>query len=505
MGRINTNVQSLIAQRVLGQNQQSLSNSLQRLSTGLRINSGKDDPAGLIASNNLGAEITSKNAAIANANRADQVVNIAAGGLSEVSGLLTQLQGLITASSSSAGISDAERSANQLQIDSILQTVDRISSSTSFQGIKLLNGNFDFKTSAVASGVADYKINAAKFTGAANVDVLVTGSAQQGGMFLSFGATSIDTGAGSQFTVEIGGASGSRQLTFSSSTSLANIAAAINSFTSVTGVAATVSSTGIKLNASDFGSANYVSLRVVHAGGIASSGNEGVYDLQGNNANLSQTTRRSDFAGVNNTITNKGKDMQATVNGVAAITNGKTARINTDFLDVEATLTTSQAQTLGNVGGNNAHAFSIIGGGATFTLAGNVDVSGKVSIGIQSVGTTALGSGAIGHLSDLASGKTANVVNGNMETAQKIVGSAIEQISSLSGRLGAFQSNTVGATIRSLGVAVENATAAQSIIRDADFAAETAGLTRSQILVNASTNVLGLANQAPQSVLQLLG
>ncbi|MGH7244006.1 MAG: flagellin [Phycisphaerales bacterium] len=506
MGRINTNVQSLIAQRVLGQNHQSLSTSLERLSTGLRINSGKDDPAGLIASNNLGAEIASKNAAVANANRADQVVNIAAGGLAEVSGLLTQLQGLITSSSSAAGISDAERSANQLQIDSILQTVDRISTSTSFQGIKLLNGNFDFKTSAVASGVADYKINAAKFSGSANVDVLVTGSAQQGGMFLSFGAASIDTGTGSQFTVEVGGASGSRQLTFSSSTSLTNIAAAINSFTSITGVNAKVSGTGIKLNATDFGTSNYVSLRVVNAGNIANSGQEGVYDLQSNNTALAQTTVRSAFAGVNNTITNKGKDLQATINGVAAITNGKTARINTDFLDVETTLTTTQSQTLGSVTSTNSpHAFSIIGGGATFTLAGNVDISGKVSIGIQSVGTTALGSQVVGYLSQLASGQNSNVVTGSTENAQKIVGAAIEQISSLSGRLGAFQSNTVGATVRSLGVAVENATAAQSIIRDADFASETAGLTRSQILVNASTNVLGLANQAPQSVLQLLG
>ncbi|MBL8875785.1 MAG: flagellin [Phycisphaerae bacterium] len=502
MGRINTNVQSLIAQRVLGQNQQSLSSSLQRLSTGLRINSGKDDPAGLIASNNLGAEIASKNAAVANANRADQVVNIAAGGLSEVSGLLTQLQGLITATSSSAGISDAERSANQLQIDSILQTIDRISTSTSFQGIKLLNGNFDFKTSGVAAGVADYKINAAKFQGSANVDVLVTGSAQQGGMFLSFGAASIDTGTGSQFTIEVGGASGSRQLTFSSSTSLTNIAAAINSFTSITGVNASVSSTGIKLSASDFGSANFVSLRVVDAGSVGSGGNIGVYDLVSNNTNASAGTRRNSFDQVTNTITNKGKDMQATINGVAAITNGKTARINTDFLDVETTLTTGQSQTLGAVG---SHAFSIIGGGATFTLAGNVDISGKVAIGIQSVGTTALGNSVVGYLSELSSGQSSNVVKGSTETAQKIVGAAIEQISSLSGRLGAFQSNTVGATIRSLGVAVENATAAQSIIRDADFAAETAGLTRSQILVNASTNVLGLANQAPQSVLQLLG
>jgi len=112
MGRINTNVQSLIAQRVLGQNQNGLSTSLERLSTGLRINSGKDDPAGLIASNNLSAEIAGKNAAVANANRADQVVNIAAGGITEVSSLLTQLQGLVTSSSSAAGISESEKQAS---------------------------------------------------------------------------------------------------------------------------------------------------------------------------------------------------------------------------------------------------------------------------------------------------------------------------------------------------------------------------------------------------------
>ncbi len=502
MGRINTNVQSLIAQRVLGQNHQALSTSLERLSTGLRINSGKDDPAGLIASNNLGAEIASKTAAISNANRADQVVNIAAGGLSEVSGLLTQLQGLITASSSSAGIADAEKQANQLQVDSILQTIDRISNSTSFQGIKLLNGNFDFKTSGVHAGVADYKINAAKFAGSMNVDVLVTGSAQQGGMFLSFGAAAIDLGTGSSYTIEVGGSSGSRQLTFSSGTTLVNIAAAINSFSSITGVDAKVSGTGIKLNAVDFGSSDFVSLKVVNAGTIASGGQQGVYDLQAANANASQTTRRATFAGTNNTITNKGLDVKATINGVAATTDGKTARINTDFLDVETTLTTGQSQTLGAVG---THALSITGGGATFQLAGNVDIAGRVSVGIQSMASTQLGNATVGYLNALASGQANNLVTGNAETAQKIVGEAITQVSSLAGRLGAFQSNTIGATVRSLGVAVENATAAQSIIRDADFATETAGLTRSQILVNASTNVLGLANQSPQSVLQLLG
>jgi len=143
MSRINTNVTSLIAQRVLGQNTNSLATSLERLSTGLRINRGADGPAALIASQNLRAEKSAISAAVSNAERADQVINIAEGGLDEVSSLLTELQGLITTSANSAGLSSEEKDANQLQIDSILQTIDRLASSTSFQGTKLLNGNFD--------------------------------------------------------------------------------------------------------------------------------------------------------------------------------------------------------------------------------------------------------------------------------------------------------------------------------------------------------------------------
>lgn len=502
MSRINSNVQSLIAQRVMQQNQHSLSTSLERLSTGLRISRGADDPAGLIASENLRSEIKSTNQAVSNANRADQVVNIAEGGLQEVSSLLTELQGLITASSSSAGISAAERQANQLQVDSILQTIDRIASSTSFQGVKLLNGSFDFKTSNVHAGISDYRINAAKYSGGSmDADILVTGSAQQAGMFISFGATSITTG-GSQFTIEVGGLQGTRQLTFSSSSSLANITAAINSFSSITGVEAKVSGTGIKVNSIEFGSANYVSLRVVHAGAIASAGQEGIYDLNPLNTNAAQTTVRSTFANAKNTINDYGQDLKATINGILASSNGKNVRINTDFLDMEATLTTAQSQILGAVG---THALTITGGGADFQLSGQVNIAGRVSIGIQTVSTALMGDSDSGFVNSLAAGQANNLVGGNTGQAQKIVSKAIEQVSSLRGRLGAFQSNTVGSTIRSLGVSVENTTAAESAIRDADFATETAGLTRAQILVSASTQVLGLANQAPQSVLQLLG
>jgi flagellin len=506
MSRINTNVTSLVAQRVLGQNTYSLNNSLQRLSTGLRINRGKDDPAGLIASENLRSEIKSLGTAISNAERADQVVNIAEGGLQEVSGLLTELQGLVTATASKAGLSDAEKEANQLQIDSILQTIDRIASATSFQGIKLLNGNFDFSVDSVDSGVSDYKINGAKFSGdSLDVDVLVTQSAQQGGLYMSMGGTQIDLGTNSTFTFEVSGNLGSRELTFASGTSMTSIAAAINSFTDITGVTASVvasgTSNGIKLASSDFGSNEFVSVKMVDDGGISTT-DLGLYNLQAGDFDLIDTTRITDFASTQatNGVRDEGQDLGATINGITATSKGKTARINTDFLDVSVTLDTTTSQQLAAV-----DAFTITGGGAEFQLAGDVNIAGKVSIGIGDVATRKLGNSTVGRLNDIANGKAFNVVDGNLNDAQKVIDEAIEQVSGLRGRLGAFQKNTVGATIRSLGIAVENTQAAESVIRDADFAAETAGLTRSQILVSASTNILALANTQPQTVLQLLG
>ncbi|MGD9790281.1 MAG: flagellin [Phycisphaerales bacterium] len=503
MSRINTNVQSLIAQRVLTQNNTSLSSALERLSTGLRISRGKDDPAGLIASENLRSEQKALNQAVGNAERADQVVNIGEGGLQEVSSLLSELQGLVTASASSAGLSAEEKAANQLQIDSILQTIDRVASATNFQGIKLLNGNMDFKTSGIVSGVSDIRVNGAKYSGASlAVDVQVTQSAQQAGLFLSAGATSLALTAGSSLVLEIAGSKGSRELSFATGTTLSAVRDAINSFTDVTGIQATVSGTGIKLNSKGFGSDEFVSVKVVNAAGIA-AGTSGIHTLQATNFAAATTGSQVEFAAATNAVRDAGQDVGATINGVLATSKGKTARINTDFLDVELTLNNTNAQTLGNVGTGSA--FLITGGGADFQLASRVDIVGRVSIGIIDVAARKLGNSAVGFLDTLASGKSNNVVNGNKTAAQDVVAEAIKQVSSLRGRLGAFQKNVVGATVRSLGVAIENTAAAESVIRDADFASETASLTRSQILVNASTNILSLANQAPQAALQLLG
>ena len=132
-------------------------------------------------------------------------------------------------------------------------------------------------------------------------------------------------------------------------------------------------------------------------------------------------------------------------------------------------------------------------------------LASKVSLGIETVTTGNLGSTTHGFLSALKSGGTGNVVNGDLTKAQNIVDAAIKQNSSLRGRLGAFTKNTVGSTIRNLGVTLENVSAAESKIRDTDFAQETAELTRKQIMSQAASQSLTIANTVPQSVLSLLG
>ncbi|MBY0313148.1 MAG: flagellin, partial [Phycisphaerales bacterium] len=401
------------------------------------------------------------------------------------------------------GLSEDEKKANQLQIDSILQTIDRVAGSTSFQGKRLLNGSLDYQVNSVATGVTDFKVNGAKLASGSSlaVNAIVTQSAQQAGLFLSAGAAALDLSAASaQFVIEVGGSKGSRELSFSSGTTLNSIRDSINSFTNVTGVSAIVSGTGIRLSSTDFGSSEFTSVRVINAGGLT-TGTTGVYDRTDTNFNTNDTSTRKAFntSAITNGYRQSGQDINATINGVRATASGKTARVNSDFLDTEITFSTTAAQGLGAVS-----AFTITGGGADFQLAGQVDIAGKVAIGVSNVAIRKLGNSSTGFLNSLASGQTNNVVNGNLENAQKVIAESINQVSSTRGRLGAFQKNTIGATIRSLGVSLENTSAAESSIRDANFAAETAGLTRNQILVQAATNVLGLANQSPQSALSLL-
>lgn len=488
MSRINTNVPSMLAQRVLGMQNKGLNGSLERLSTGLRINRGGDDPAGLIASENLRSEKASLGSAIKNAQRAEQVVNVAEGGLQEINNLLLELQSLVGSTANEAGVSAEEKEANQLQIDSILQTIDRLADSTSFQGTKLLNGNFDYTTSSVAASITDVTVNSARLADTSGAYVSVTvdvlASAQTGEVFLSTAGTLVNGGNGS-ITFEVTGSNGVQQFTFASGTTQANILAAINTFKDSLGVSAIQSASNtarVQINATDFGSADFVRVKV----------------LEGTSSNLLAATASG--ATSTNDLKDFGRDATVLINGTQATTDGLKARVSINGFDVAVAL--DGTSSLNNAGQSTS--FQITGGGANFNLSPKVNLAGKVSLGIETVTTGNLGNSVAGYLSSLKSGGTSNVVNGDLNGAQTVVDAAIKQVSSLRGRLGAFQKNVVASTINSLGVSLENTTAAESVIRDTDFANETADLTRRQILSQAATQALQLANAQPQSVLALL-
>lgn len=189
MSRINTNVSSLIAQSRLNRTNNDLQTSLTRLSTGLRINSAKDDPAGLLASEALRSDITSLNKAISNTKRATQIVATADSALGQVSNLLNNMRGLIVEAANSGGLSDSEIAANQLQIDSSLEAINRIAQSTTFQGRKLLDGSLGFvSTLSTVSAVSDFQINQANLgaTGSVSVDVSIETAATQAELTAAF-------------------------------------------------------------------------------------------------------------------------------------------------------------------------------------------------------------------------------------------------------------------------------------------------------------------------------
>src|SRR3954465_14538374 len=174
MSRINTNISSLQAIHTLTKNQSDLSTRLTRLSTGLKINTGKDAPAGLIASETLRSEINGLNQAIDNSQRAGNVINTAEGALSEISSLLLEVQSLTNQAANTGALSPDEIKANQLQVDAILTSVNRIANTTQFNGVKLLNGSLDYTTSGVAaSALSVATINAAKIPDNGNVNITV--------------------------------------------------------------------------------------------------------------------------------------------------------------------------------------------------------------------------------------------------------------------------------------------------------------------------------------------
>ncbi|MBK9120366.1 MAG: flagellin [Phycisphaerales bacterium] len=472
MSRINTNVTSIVAQRVVQMQNSNLFTTLERLSTGLRINRAKDDPAGLIASETMRTERRALEAAMSNIQRATNVIAVAESGLGEIASMLNNLEELIDKSANETGISNDERLANQAEIDNILESINRIAATTELQGRKLLAGGLAYQTSSVSSSkIAHLQLNAVRIPdgGKRTVAVDVTTAASQARLLYSGGSI-----GATPVTIAITGNKGTERITFASA-NVASIKEAINQSTDLTGVYASGTSNQVYLYSSEFGSKQFVRVRALQGDfGTLTAGNE---------------------------VSDDGQDAIVTVNGATVRADGLRVSVRNGTLDAEMQLTSAFA---GVTNGGVAQ-FAVTGGGALFALTPRLDLIGQASIGIDGVDVTSLGNGQTGHLWTLGSGQANDLSSGRYSQAQSVVRAAVTQVATLRGRLGSFERNILDTTHASLQVQYENLAAAESSIRDADFAVETSNMTRQQILVQSAGQVLRLANAAPQSVLQLLG
>jgi len=516
MARINTNVSSLIAQFNLSRNNANLGDRLERLSTGLRINSGADDPAGLIISERLQTEIVGTEQAIENGERASSVIATTEAALIEVTDLLNNIKALMVESANTGANSQEERDANQLEIDSAIDSITRISNTASFGRLNLLDGSLDYITSGIDdTDIASARVNGASFVGTsrlqAEIDVLA--SAQQAQLYVAGDAGPVSAGNFSEsISLKIRGERGVSEVSFASGASLADVVDAINQRRSLTGVTAELLNpgnpqSGMRFESEGYGSNSFVSVEQINQ-------DPGSTDLE--------TYKLDDDAPpptgpgfpiptADMVIANRdeGKDVLALINGTVATGDGLEISVNGQTFAGEFVRTESFATdpTQGPT------TLDVIGGGATFQLGPEISALQQENIGVQSVSASELGGvltdGGLQFLSSLRRGNPnsidENTRDNDFSTASDIIDKAIDEITVLRGRLGAFERNVLETNQRSLQAAQENLTASRSTIRDADFAKETSELTRAQVLQQSTTSALQLANQTSQSVLALLG
>ncbi len=474
MTRINTNISSMIAHGRLRTNTNDLQVRLERLATGLRINRGKDDPAGLIASEILRSEIGAIGQAIDNSQRAINVLSTAEGAINETSRLLVDLRALIVNTANEGALSQEEIEANQLEVDSLLTSIDRIANTTSFGSKKLLNGSLAYTLSSVDTtslqSVAVYSARVPE-GGSQNVVVQVTGSAETGVLQITAASTSAAT-------IEITGNLGSEILAFASGATIASIAESINAVSDTTGVLAAAAGGVLTITSREYGSDQFVSVRAL----------SGTF-LQDSNYTAGAAA-----------MTDEGVDATVLVNGQIADTRGIRVDMRTGGLDGRFYLTSDFATQT-----TDTAEFQITGGGSLFQLGPDVSPTAQVSIALNSISSGNLGNAVVGFLDSIRSGGDHEIKGGNYVAAQRIVEEAINQVATCRGRLGSLQKNQIETNINSQQIALENVSASESTIRDADIAEEISALTRAQILFQSTQSTLQIANSLPQAVLAILG
>ena len=495
--RINQNISSLNAQRMLVLNSERVGRSIERLSSGFRINRGADDPAGLVMSEILRTEVSGLAVAQQNALQGVNLIKTAEGALDEVSGLLRQIRDLAISASSDSNLNDDARTALQAQVTSALTTIDQIANNTAYAGVNLLDGS-----AGTASEINDIThIDAAALSGITDtgwVGVNVTTAAEQAvadtqvalaAMTTATTFEGIDAGWDNSLTgattLFINGTQINVTDSYAYNTTMGTVITDVNAAYATTGVKARINTTTDKLElyTVNWGGSTYVAAEFVHGTAPAS------FDiLDGAGSTFEADT---------------GVSAVATVTLPDATTPTFTGGGTTGLVLANATYGSITIDDETAAGGanrtdyNNANAIYVTGGQLSFQVG--IHANQTATTTIDSVATSQLGATTGTAMADI----DISTVSGASD-ALAVIDQAIYDISMLRGDLGAFQVNELEAQARALAVARENLAASESTIRDTDFGSEMAEFTTAQIMVQSAIAFLAQANALPQNVLMLI-
>ena len=476
---INTNTASLNAQRNLSTSQSALSTSLQRLSSGLRINSAKDDAAGLAISERFTSQIRGLDQAKRNANDGVSLLQTAEGSLASTGNILQRVREL-SVQSSNATNSAGDRKAIQAEVGQLLSEADRISQTSEFNGLKLLDGSFgsaSFQVGANAGQTiqattanfrtSNYGNNEA--TSAAPTTV-TTGTAYSGGTFDIQGLQSATITAKTTDTAQ------SLAATINGSTDKTGVTATAKTEESAKFVAGKVYSLAVTSDNATAANVTFTVGAALNASGLASA----VSAFNDVSSTTGVTAKLND--------TNDGL--------VLTNTSGNNVTLKNNSTDATSLVTAASIDSAGAVGTTAS-----IGTGATATTMGYISMNSDKGF---SLGNVTAGNGVVASAASLKSVASIDVstVKGAND-ALKILDSALSSVNSQRASFGALQSRFETA-VSNLESTSENLSASRSRIQDTDFASETAKLTRGQILQQAGTAMLAQANSLPNGVLSLL-
>jgi flagellin len=509
---LNTNIGSLNAQNNLTGSQTSLSTSLERLSSGLRINSAADDAAGLAISSQFTTQINGTNQAVRNANDAVSETQTAGGALNTVVSNLQSIRTLAVEAANGSN-SASDRQALDAQVQQQISEISQIASQTSFNGLSVLNGSSGVTTYQVGANVGNtISINLTQGVGANQIGAVaskvteVSNAATTGALKIAVGtAPAVNVAASSQYAST---ATTSGGVQYQDATSAYAKAGAING-AGASGLTATatnnqlVSFTDVGLQAGTTGNGSYgltvngVSVLSTTVAPTASDVITAINSFSTQDGGVSAAAGPTTGTIVLTAADGSNIQLAQTFTAATGTATGTTAG---GITSIQAYNPTTQAALAGTTATTETAATSFAAatfqGQLTLSAGQNVQVSGAdlATVGFTSAQTiTATGTLA---------GNNVLTVAGANATIQA-VDSALQSVSGFQSQLGAIQ-NRFTAAVSNLTSTAQNLTQSRSTIQDADFAAETANLTQAQVLEQAGISVLAQANQQPQLILKLL-